>query len=242
MRSTVHEMRNQLSVSVASLEAFIDGKLAPTPERLRAVLYALRKLEGLLLEATPGTLAAMAPPKLQPVDLCALVLREVLALEATAQAAGIRLHVDRCALTHAECSVFVCDPVQVGLVMTNILLNAIKYSGRGGTVTVYGHREPGVVALDISDTGPGIPISERQSIFECGVRGSTARSVVGSGVGLSVVQSIIHAHGGSVRVAESGSGGALFTIRLPGISEPAVACASDDERSPLVHGGATPVA
>jgi len=46
--------------------------------------------------------------------MCALVMREAAALEAPAQAAGIRLHVDRCALTHAECSIFVCDPVQVG--------------------------------------------------------------------------------------------------------------------------------
>jgi signal transduction histidine kinase len=122
------------------------------------------------------------------------------------------------------------------------LLNAIKYSGRGGFVTLYCHREPGVLALEISDSGPGVPLAERQAIFGSGVRGSAAPSVPGSGVGLAVVQGIVEAHGGTVSVAEGGSGGAVFTIRLPGIASVSSARLSPDDRSSAVHESPIPIA
>jgi signal transduction histidine kinase len=242
MRATIHEMRNQLTVSVANIEAFIDGKLPPTNERLSAVLNALRRLDVLMNELRPAALPLQPVPRMKRVDLRALILRETIAIEAIAQAAGVRLKVDRRALKHAQCSVFVCDPDQVGQVLTNVLLNAIKYSGRGGVVTLYCHREPGVLALEISDSGPGVPLAERQAIFGSGVRGSAASSVPGSGVGLAVVQGIVEAHGGTVSVADSGSGGAVFTIRLPGIAGVSSARLSPDDRSSAVHESPTPIA
>jgi two-component system sensor histidine kinase BaeS len=228
MRSTIHEMRNQLTVAVGNIEAFLDGKLAPTPQRLTAVLGALHALDSLMSELPSSAGARPPAPKLEPADMCALIARESVALEATAQAAGVRLYVDQCALTHSECSVFMCDPVQVSQVVTNVLLNAIRHTGRGGLVTLCCHREPGVLALAISNTGPGVPVAEREATFARGVRGSTVRSVPGSGVGLAVVQGIVDAHGGTVSVTDNIPGGALFTIRLPG-------------RVELVHASATPV-
>jgi signal transduction histidine kinase len=242
MRSTIHEMRNQLTVSVANIEAFIDGKLPPTNERLRAVLNALRRLDVLMNELQPAAPLVQPAPHMKRVDLRALILRETIAIEATAQAAGVRLKVDRRALEHARCSAFVCDPDQVGQVLTNVLLNAIKYSGRGGVVTLYCHREPGVLALEISDSGPGVAPAERHTIFASGVRGSAAPWVPGSGVGLAVVQGIVEAHGGTVSVAESGSGGAVFTIRLPGIASVSSARLSPGDRSSAVHESPTPIA
>ncbi len=242
MRSTIHEMRNQLTISVANIEAFIDGKLAPTTQRLEAVLNALHKLNVLIDDLRLVADIAAAAPKLELVDMCALVAREALALEATAHNAGIRLHVDQCALTHPECAVFTCDPVQVGQVITNMLLNAINYTGRGGTVTLYCHREPGVLAVEISDSGPGIPAAERGLIFERGVRGSAGASVAGKGLGLAVCQSLVHAHGGTIAVAESGSGGALFTIRLPGPTAPFATCTVCDHGLPVTLPAIAPVA
>ena len=229
MRSTVHEMRNQLTVSVANIEAFIDGKFAPTAERLEAVLNALYKLDALMNDLRPGSDAPKT--RLESVDVCALIYSESIAFEASAQAAGVAFHVDRCTRKHAECSAFACDPIQVSQVVTNVLLNAIKYTGRGGAVTLSCHREPGVLALDIADNGPGSPAAERQTIFEHGVRGCAAPVAAGSGVGLAVVRGIVEAHGGTVSVADSRIGGALFAIRLPGVPNGAVTCASRVERS-----------
>jgi two-component system sensor histidine kinase BaeS len=242
MHSTIHEIRNALTISVANIEAFIDGKFAPTTERLEAVLSELYKVDTLMTGLGPAGASEPAQLRREPVDMCALVVREAVALEPVADAAGIRLHVDRCALTHPECEVFLCDPVQVSQAVTNVLLNAIKYTGRGGLVTLYCHQELGVLALDISDTGPGVPVTERTSIFSLDVRGSAGRFAAGSGVGLAVVQGIVDAHGGTVSVAESSTGGALFTIRLPGFVGMSNACVACTDRSPLVHGSVTPVA
>lgn len=241
MRSTIHEMRNALAVSVANIEAFIDGKFLPTAQRLEAVLEALHTVDVLMNDLDPAVGTETWLPKREPVDMCALIEREAVALEPLAAAAGIRLHVDHCTLTDPECAVFLCDPVQVGQVVTNVLLNAIRYSGRGGLVTLYCREEAGVLALDISDSGPGVLLAERESIFARDVRGSAGTLAAGSGMGLAVVQGIVDAHGGTVNVAESSSGGALFTIRLPEFVRSSNACVACADISALVHGGVTPV-
>jgi len=242
MRSTVHEMRNQLTVAVANIEAFIDGKLVPTRDRLAAVLQALNKLDTLMDDLRPSARREQAATNLRPVDVCALILSETIAMEATAEAAGITLDVDICTRRHLECSHFLCDAMQVSQVIKNVLLNAIKYTGRGGRVKLSCHREPGVVALEISDSGPGVPVAERQTIFESGVRGAAATGAAGSGVGLAVVRSILDAHGGTVAVTDSASGGARFVIRLPGDTNAAEACISCTDRSPLLRERVAPVA
>lgn len=246
MRSTIHEMRNQLAVAAANIEAFIDGKLEPTPDRLGAVLHALSKLDSLMNDLPLGAHRGHTT-NLQPVDVCALIVDESIAMEAAAAAAGIALEVDICTHRHVECSRFLCDNVQVSQVIKNVMLNAIKYTGRGGCVKLYCHREVGMLSLEISDSGPGVAWSERQKIFERGVRGSAGASSTGAGVGLAVVRSILDAHGGTVTVADSAIGGARFIIRLPGNTDGSDACVSNLdrsplERSPLLHDSVTPVA
>jgi signal transduction histidine kinase len=249
MRSTVHEIRNQLAVAVANIEAFIDGKLAPTPGRLGAVLQALNKVDILMDDLGPNGLVpasldqsgpALPASNMRPIDICALMESEAIAIEANAQAAGIAFDVDVCTHPHSESPHFVCDPVQVSQVIKNVLLNALKYTGRGGSVRLYGHREPGVMALEISDDGPGVPLAERQAIFERGMRGSAA-TAAGSGVGLAVVRAILDAHGGTVSVADSPSGGARFVIRLPGDTGVAGDTVSCVRPSSLLHETVTPV-
>lgn len=228
IRSTVHELRNQLAVAVANIEAMIDGKLAPTPDRLGSVLAALRRVDVLLNDVSPEHLRAPAMPPLPrraTIDVCALIASEKLAMEASAAAAGVEFDAQVCAHEHEACAHFVCDSVQVSQVIKNVLLNAIKYTGPGGRVSMCCHPEPGALALEISDSGPGVAMAERQSIFERGVRGSAAAEATGSGVGLAVVRDILDAHGGTVSVDDSAIGGARFVIRLPGDHAPAACTA-----------------
>jgi two-component system sensor histidine kinase BaeS len=240
MRSTVHEMRNQLAVATANIEAFIDGKLAPTPDRLSAVLHALGRLDSLMNDLRPGAPAHEHATNLQPADVCALIVDETIGMEAAAAAAGIALEVDICTHRHLECSRFLCDAGQVSQVIKNVLLNALKYTGRGGRVKLSCHREYGMLSLEISDTGPGIAAAERQTIFERGARGSAKNAAAGSGIGLAVVRSILDAHGGTVTVADSTIGGARFLIRLPGNTEGSDACVPGIANSPLLHESITP--
>jgi hypothetical protein len=82
MRKTIHEMRNQLAVAVANIEAIMDGKLAPTPDRLASVLNALSKLDILMNELPTATKPLQTMPNMQPVDVCALIASETVAIEA----------------------------------------------------------------------------------------------------------------------------------------------------------------
>jgi signal transduction histidine kinase len=92
--------------------------------------------------------------------------------------------------------------------------------------------------IEVADDGPGIPDAQRERIFDRFVRldDSRARSAGGSGLGLAIVREVITAHGGTVVVEDSPTGGALFRIQLP-ISphEPAAPTAEADR--PLNRGG-----
>jgi signal transduction histidine kinase len=215
MQSTVHEIRNQLAVAVANVEAFIDGKIKPTPDRLNSVLQALLEVD-VLIDDLPRGASREADPVMETVDVCGLIKNELIAIEATAAAAHIELRVDRCAAIHSDCSAFLCDPGQISQILKNVLLNAIKYTPPGGFIAVDCDREPGVMALTVSDDGPGVRPAERRTIFEAGVRGSAASESPGLGTGLAVVKRIVDSHGGTVSVGPSEMGGASFIIRLPG--------------------------
>jgi len=223
VRSTIHEIRNQLAVAVANIEAFIDGKYVPTPDRLNAVLRALLEVDILIDDLLPVPLPPSSTKMVQ-ADVCAIVLSEIVAIEATATAAGIDLRADCCTSKHPDCEAFLCDPGQISQIVKNVLLNAINYTPRGGFVAVDCHRQPGVMALSVSDDGPGVLPEERATIFELGVRGSAAGEHAGSGTGLAVVKRIVDAHGGTVTVDRSDLGGARFIIRLPGTQVVELSC------------------
>jgi len=108
------------------------------------------------------------------------------------------------------------EPDSLERAITNLLDNAVKFSPPGGVVTVrlVGDR------LRISDQGPGVAEADLPHVFDRFYRSDKARTTPGSGLGLSIVAQTIKAHGGWVKAGRSESGGAEFTIRLPGSSIP----------------------
>ena len=69
--------------------------------------------------------------------------------------------------------------------------------------------------LEVSDTGPGVPLAEREHVFDRFYRGSAGRTSGGSGIGLAVVKQLVEAHDGEVRLGASSGGGACFVVLLP---------------------------
>ena len=115
------------------------------------------------------------------------------------------------------------EPVLLGEMVRNLVDNALQYTPSGGTVTARVLSDPfgQVVVLQVEDTGPGIPVSERDAVFRPFYR-ALGTEVDGSGLGLAIVQEIAQRHDGEVLVADArprsaGSShppGALFTVRL----------------------------
>jgi signal transduction histidine kinase len=110
-------------------------------------------------------------------------------------------------------------------VVTNLLVNAIKYTPDGGQVTLRVYwsaagatdsilaRRSAVV--EVSDTGPGIAPEHRTQVFQRGFRVGAVPGVEGEGIGLSVVEEIVTQHGGSISIGGEVGRGSVFTVRLP---------------------------
>jgi len=113
------------------------------------------------------------------------------------------------------------DPQYLIQVMTNILTNAMNYTPSGGKITITSEKltlkGSSGVAFSIKDTGPGIPTSEQENIFNRFYRGSIGKSsgVSGTGLGLSISKDIINQHHGTILLDSETDKGTTFTVWLP---------------------------
>lgn len=103
-------------------------------------------------------------------------------------------------------------------VLTNLIMNAFKYTPEDSTVTVSARREGAFVVVDVADDGPGVPDCDKPHIFERFYTSSNARPVDSRrsiGLGLSLCRSIVEAHGGVIEVRDNHPHGAVFRFTLP---------------------------
>jgi len=107
------------------------------------------------------------------------------------------------------------DRERVLQVASILLDNARKYTPEGGNITLRVKEEDHSVALEISDTGPGIPEDQLPLVFERFYRADAARSAEGVGLGLSIARQIAEAHGGTLRARSKLGEGSTFTLLLP---------------------------
>ncbi len=100
--------------------------------------------------------------------------------------------------------------------ISNLLLNAVRYGcEQGGEVEICGYADEKQKSISIVDHGPGIPDQERKSVFDVFVRGSTAGSSQGTGIGLATVSKIVERFNGKVLLEETAGGGCTFKVTFP---------------------------
>jgi signal transduction histidine kinase len=109
------------------------------------------------------------------------------------------------------------DPQRIGQVVANLVANAVKFTQRGGSVSVNVAPTADGARIEVVDTGVGIDAAELPHIFERFYRGSRANEArgSGSGLGLAIVRSIVDMHGGTVEVESRVGKGSTFTVMLP---------------------------
>jgi signal transduction histidine kinase len=207
-----HELRNPLSV-MSNAIYYLDAVLASPPENVRAYLDILRQQVALSERIISHLLefGRTRPPQRETVALSSIVETQLTRLPTTDT---VCLSVD---VPPTLPRVHV-DPVQIGQVVLNLLLNAVQALDRaGGTVSVRGRMgADGRVCLEVSDTGAGVPEEILEKIFEP-LFTTKAR---GMGLGLAVSRSLARANEGDITVASPPGRGATFTLALP--SAPAV--------------------
>jgi signal transduction histidine kinase len=114
------------------------------------------------------------------------------------------------------------DPDAIKQALANLVDNAMKYSADRRRIRVAARRDGAGVAVEVADQGIGVPVAERERIFEKFYRvgRSETQGRRGSGVGLALVKHIVEAHGGRVTVDGQPGEGSRFTLHLPGLPLP----------------------
>jgi two-component system, OmpR family, sensor kinase len=208
-----HELRTPLTTLRASLDLVARPAL-PTEERAALVADARAETERMarlvsdllsLARAESGARLAV-----EPVELDAVLL------EAVRQAGPAAPHV-RMEVGSIEPVVVQGDRDRLKELLLIVLDNAGRYTPAGGKVTASLRREGQDACVDVSDTGVGIPESERPHVFERLYRGSAARSLrpAGTGLGLAIARWIVDAHAGSIDVSPAQPHGTVVSISLP---------------------------
>ncbi len=134
-------------------------------------------------------------------------------LEAALDTRGQDVHID----IGQGATQVVADPAKLHDALRNLVANASAYSPENSLITIATRREDDRLAIDVLDSGPGIPDEDRLRVFERFYRvdKSRARDPGGTGLGLAIVKHLVELHGGRVLVANRAEGGACFTIELP---------------------------
>lgn len=101
------------------------------------------------------------------------------------------------------------------LVVHNLLDNALKFTRPNDTIEVRAFEDGAAVAVEVADTGPGIPEEDLPHVWEELYRGQSARGVPGSGLGLALSQAIVQRHGGRLTVRSRAGQGTVFSMQLP---------------------------
>lgn len=119
--------------------------------------------------------------------------------------------------TEVEEKIMACDPEKIERVMLNLISNAVKFTKSGGSVFVNIKDKDDSIVISVKDTGRGIPKEKQEIIFErfMQVDKSLARQNEGSGIGLSLVKSLVEMHNGTIRVESEVDKGSEFFVELP---------------------------
>lgn len=213
-----HELRTPLSSILGYLELLRDEEGTElTVNQLHYLAVAERNANRLLrivgdLLFTAQVDSGMFHVDQSDQDLSAIVSGSVESARPAAAAAGITLEA-----SVPETTIIRGDAVRLGQACDNLISNALKFTPRGGSVTVSVEADSSQATVAFSDTGMGIPPAELDKLFSRFFRASTAtrNAVPGVGLGLVITRAIVTAHGGELGVTSEEGAGTCFTMTLP---------------------------
>jgi len=208
--SVSHELRTPLAALRAVLENIVDGVGGPDPVALRTALDQAERLSALVsdlldLARVDAGAVTLATSRVSVRDL---LERSVAEVRTTGRAVTYDVRVDPGELTVDA------DPQRLHQLVANLLDNASRHSPAGGTVVVTAAAEQSGWRLEVADQGPGIPVADRDRVFE---RFGTLDDSGGTGLGLAIARWVADLHGGAIRFLDPdpGRAGARVRVDLP---------------------------
>ena len=213
-----HELRTPLTSIHGYLELVLEGAAGSLEDEQRQFLSVVvrntnrlrRLVDDLLLvsEIDAGNLVL----HLDDLDLGILAEQSLESSRVQAEAVGVSL-----AFATNGPLPLKGDKVRLGQLLDNVVSNALKFTPRGGSVSVRTSRSNGSAVVEVEDTGIGIPADEQAQLFDRFFRARAAAdgAIQGTGLGLSISQDIARAHGGSIDVTSDTNVGTTFRVALP---------------------------
>ena len=216
-----HELRTPVTSLLLSSSLLQDGAAgelnADQKEIVAGQREDLERLEKMMRDLLDMTRleAGVMPPRLERTAPRELVNAAVQAVTAQAEAKGVALT----GIAPEDLPAVRTDRSQIGRVLVNLVNNAVRHTPKGGTVTVAASAAHAGVTFEVRDNGAGIPKEYLTRIFERFVQvpGATGG---GAGMGLSLAQTIVKAHGGTITADSDPGVATTFTFTLPTGAEP----------------------
>jgi len=211
-----HEIRTPLHGLMATIDMLRDEPLSPEGRHrigiARVSARTLLNIANDILDLSRIEAGAF-PLEHKPFDLASVVREVVDEARARAQSLGLELRVTTEGLLPRS---FIGDPARIKQILANLVSNALKFTSLGG-VSVLARYDGRRCAIDVVDTGEGVPEGKRDVIFEPFVQvGSKAqRRAGGAGLGLPISRRLCEAMGGSLVLMSTGPGGSTFRVSLP---------------------------
>lgn len=236
MANISHELRTPLNIifsDIQLMEFYLKGNnisgydenISKHFRIMRQNCYRLLRLVNNIIDISKMD-SGFFTLQLKNCDIVSLVEDVITSAAGFAGNKGIEMVFD----TDFEEFTIACDPEKIERVMLNLLSNAVKFTPAGGKILITLSERNDKIVVSVKDNGIGIPRDKLEVIFQRFVQidRSLSRSNEGSGIGLSLVKSIIEAHGGSIFVKSEDSCGSEFIFELPESVLP-----SEDEGEPF---------
>lgn len=211
-----HELRTPLTAITGYVELFAEGAFGELGTDAKSAIEAMSATSANLLELVNDLLTLWRSEKQTSdewsrFDITESVRHVVDTLRHQATRKGVALTVS------GESIDVVGNNHHVGRALMNLVSNAVKSTGAGGSVTVVGERADGMVRVSVADTGIGIAADEQEAVFDRFFRAAsaTSASIPGTGLGLPIVREIAVAHGGDVKLQSVLGHGTFVLFEIP---------------------------
>lgn len=216
-----HDLRTPINIIFSSIQIFevnfpkkynCDEKTKKYLKVMKNNCYRLIKLINNLIDMSKIE-AGFFKLELHNYDIVNVVEDLTMSIVPYAEEKNIQIEFD----TEFEEKIIACDKEKIERVLLNLLANAVKFTGNSGKIEVYLCEKEGNIVISIKDNGIGIDEEMQKFIYNrfTRVEGKRAKNCEGSGIGLSLVKSLVEMHGGNIKLESEINKGCKFTMTIP---------------------------
>jgi signal transduction histidine kinase len=234
VQNVSHELRTPLTFIKGYVELLLEQEMGPLNESQRESLAIVAEKTNALTRLVSDIIFLQQVER-ESLDLAPHSMRDVARLalhscEIAAANAGISLQLK----ASSDLPPILIDRDRINQVFDNLLGNAIKFSPRGGAITIAVEDFGDALRMSVTDTGVGIPTDKLARVFErfYQVDGSATRHFGGAGLGLAIAKRIVESHGGQIWVRSAAGEGSTFYFTLPKIPPPSLKVPRDGALAP----------